>query len=175
MPKKSTFSYGGTITFDSSYTLDKKNKLIDLFPDMLAKHLLYSNDRRYYLKVAKEYHKVKCPLNKTEEEDKESPHLHYVLESDTLLPKYRVRAIQNYFKEKYGRSQFYLMTALKTKQYTNYIQKDSQRLLEETGIPHYIEMNLEDNVRSYWSQQYLTVDAVLDDMEDEERIDDLIL
>lgn len=150
-------SYGGTLTFNPNYSIERKRKLIDEFPKRLASHLNYNvrvkmedgqrqiiiPDVNYYLAVAIEYHKVDG------EDDLEAPHIHFILYSEKVLPMYRVRAISAMLKEVYGRSQFYRMTEMKTASYSRYILKDSDRLTEKLGYPHYYEMNLEQSLEDF--------------------------
>lgn len=136
------FAYGGTITFDPNTLLEDKEKLIQQLPNRLSQHLSHKTNR-YYLCVSREYHKVDG------EDDLEAPHLHFIVYSDGKIPKYRVSAINEMLKIVYGRSNFYMMTTLKTKSYSKYILKDCERLLELTGKSHYYETNLEEFIDEY--------------------------
>lgn len=138
-------AYGGTITFDSNMSIDKKEQKIYEFPVALSNLLGYSKtgDTRYYLAVAREYHKVDG------EPDPDAPHLHFILYSQHVLPMYRVRAINNLFRESYGRSQFYRMTPMKTVSYAKYIQKEVNANDVLFNKPHYYEMNLEQPFNDY--------------------------
>lgn len=129
------FYYGGTITFDSNYGLERKNKLIDNFHRALADHLCFVNNE-YYLVVTKEYHKVDG------KDDFDAPHLHFTLTSQRQIPKYRVNSILRFLNSAYGRSQFHRMTKMKYISYLSYINKDCDRLLELTGQSHSVERML---------------------------------
>lgn len=133
--------YGGTVTFNSNYSLEKKNKLIMDFQDMLSQHLSHKAGRTYNIKVSKEYHKVEG------ENDPEAPHLHFILIADRLLANYRVRAISEFLKDKCGRSQFYRMTTMKYNSYSKYILKDVESNNEEFKQSHYYEGVLSPPIR----------------------------
>lgn len=147
--------YIGTITFDPNLDTDKKNEKIEKFPKLLSQYLNWKGDRRYYLAVAKEYHKVDG------QDDFDAPHLHFILYCESKLPAYRVRAIQSLLRDTCGRSTFHRATPLKTASYAQYIQKDFDRLLNITGIPHYFEMNLEEE------EDILDYENIIDDFYDE--------
>lgn len=131
--------YVGTVTFDPLLDLRKKQTLIESFSVAISSHLHFSNDDsyRYYLSVAKEYHKVGT------QDDLEAPHIHFTLQATKSISSHRYRAIQKMLKDVCGRSQFFKATTLKFKDYSNYILKDCDRLYALTGESHYYEMNLE--------------------------------
>lgn len=131
------FYYGGTITFDTNFNIGKKEKLISEFHKQLSRHLDFRKDtNEYQLIVTREYHKV------DNQDDYEAPHLHFILISTRQLPKYRVTAVNEFFRHFYGRSQFYRMTTMKYHSYRKYIQKDCERLQKELSKPHYFETML---------------------------------
>lgn len=132
------YSYGGTITFNSHWDMKEKTRFIKCIKDFFEK-VFYGKDVSIVLKYAVEYHKV------GQEDDLEAPHIHFILEVNKKLGKRMYDRILKCLKD-VGRSQFYLMTTLKTKQYTKYIQKDYEKnsqLDERQGYKHYLGMRIE--------------------------------
>lgn len=114
--------YGGTITFDTNYCIKVKNGFIENFTNWLKEYLIFNKRSEYYIKVAKEFHKVDGI------DDYEAPHIHFILYSKVTLSPMRVRAILKALTVYAGRSQFYRMTELKAQSYARYIQKDVGKL-----------------------------------------------
>lgn len=139
MPEKCKYAaiaYNGTLTFKPYYTLEEKKRIIDKFPEMVTEYLRHNESSEYYLEYTIEYHKV------GNEDDFEAPHLHFILYANKYLPRYRFQALLSMLNE-IGRSQLYLATNMKWEQYQEYIQKDSDRLLQMTGRYHHIIKRLE--------------------------------
>jgi len=124
------FTYIGTVTFDPEYSLDTKWKRIAELPEHLCHH--FGTD--IWITYSIEYHKVEGEL------DPEAPHVHFSIKTHKKCGTIRARAINEYLKERHGRSQFYLATQLKAKQWQKYIQKeikDSNKLVPDKI--HYYE------------------------------------
>lgn len=137
-------AYGGTVTFNPNFSLENKNRLIKEFDNVIAQHLSYKGDYYYRIAVAREYHKVKLQEEGIQP-DYEAPHLHFILYTQKPIAKYRVSAINEVLRLRYGRSQFYRMTSLKTIQYEQYIYKEVEKNDEVIhSIKHYYEKNLEE-------------------------------
>lgn len=153
------YNYGGTLTFDSNLNIDQKLKIINDFPFLLSKNLRHFTTSEYYLKYSIEYHKVGI------ESDPEAPHIHFILTTSKQLPGIWFRNVQSFLKE-IGRSQFYLMTMMKNKQYTTYIQKDVEEnnRMNYNGLYHYIELYLEPVQEVLDVEDYLCPQDEYDDL-----------
>lgn len=136
-PKKNMATYIGTVTFDSNYSLEQKDKLIEELPMRLSKHLRHHNSSEYYMKWCREYHKVEG------QDDFEAPHIHFMIESRRVINKCYVNSIREMLKCYYGRSDFSRATTMRANAYERYMQKDCDRLLQQTKKSHYWEMFLE--------------------------------
>lgn len=146
--------YGGTITFDSNMSLERKWHRINNIHNMLSEYLSFKGDKEYYLKYTVEYHKVEG------RNDPEAPHVHFILYSSSVLPNYRLRSINEMLKKTCGRSQFYRMTSMKLASYEKYIQKDVESSDLEFQRPHSFEIYLEPNELDIYS---LLIDALDED------------
>jgi len=139
MPKPDTwYSYGGTITFNSHWDMKQKTTFIVNIKQFFEE-MFYGQDFQIILKYSVEYHKV------GNEDDLEAPHIHYILEINKKIGKRLFNRILNCLKD-IGRSQFYLMTTLKTQQYSKYILKDYEKnklLNNQQGYFHYLEIRIE--------------------------------
>lgn len=135
-----TYNYIGTVTFNSYHDTDKKWVLVKKFPELFSQHLRHSLDTEYILIHTIEYHKV------GNEDDPEAPHIHFILESNRKIGKCYFNGITKMFQQIYGRTQFYLATKLKLRQWATYIVKDVQKNDTMHNTKHYYETRLENNV-----------------------------
>jgi len=135
------FKYGGTITFEGHFQLNKKIKIINNLLRTFSKNVPWKGNRFYNLTYSIEYHKVK--LDGEDIPDPEAPHVHFILYTNKYIPGIYVRNVLSVLRD-YGRSQFYLLTNLKHLQYSRYIQKDVE-LNNQSDRPftqHYISQDL---------------------------------
>lgn len=124
------FTYIGTVTFDPEYTLERKWKLIGELPTRLSHHM----GTDIWITYCIEYHRVESEL------DPEAPHVHFSVKVHQKMGMIRVKAILKFLQERYGRSQFFLATQLKAKQWYKYMNKEvneSSKLVPDKG--HYFE------------------------------------
>lgn len=139
MPEnQKNFAYGGTITFMSHLDFPQKRRIILSLKDLFEK-ALWGVTSDLFLTTIVEYHKVSGV------EDHEAPHIHFILYSSKRLFKYQFNSVVNLFNKSIGRTQFYLMTSIKTSQYLNYILKDIDincPLDNQQGYRHYLEYYL---------------------------------
>lgn len=142
MPKKGLIQnhYIGTLTFAPHLTLERKLKKIQQFPSMFKDFLCRNKfyDNVHELAYSIEYHKVGT------EDDPEAPHVHFIYTTTSYLAKFRFNAITAFFREEYGRSQFFLATKLKMVQWKQYMIKDVEKnnLLRINNIEHYNNIDL---------------------------------
>jgi len=137
MPEKVSLTgyiaYEGTITFDSAYDYDIKEKKINDLTMLLSQCLRHTLNSDYHLNLVREYHKVS---KGSDIDDPESPHYHFILYSKNKLSVCRVRGIFNTLREFYGRCQFHILTTLRLQHYQRYIYKDVQKNDETLGFEH---------------------------------------
>lgn len=126
-------SYEGTITFDSAYDFEVKEKKIQFLTSIISQCLRHTKNSYYVLKVVREYHRV---CQGSEERDPESPHYHFILYSKFKLSVCRVRAIYNSLREYYGRCQFHMLTTLRKQHWEQYIMKDVEHNNQWLGFDH---------------------------------------
>jgi hypothetical protein len=81
-----------------------------------------------------------------QEDDPDAPHLHFMLECKKQIACYRVRAINDYFKDHFGRCQFFLMTPLKARSWAKYINKDVEANDIIFGFPHFQLHNITERI-----------------------------
>jgi len=131
------YNYIGTITFNSYHDIARKWRLVDDFANVFNKHLKHTLNSEYILTHSIEYHKV------AGQDDPDAPHIHFILNANVKISKMYFTGIIKMFNEIYGRTQLYLATPMKLRQWTDYITKDVAFNDTNYNRSHYYETRLE--------------------------------
>lgn len=132
-------AYEGTITFDSAYDYDIKQKKIEQLSMIFSKCLRHTLNSDYKMLLVREYHKVS---KGSIIDDPESPHYHLIFYSKYKLSVTRLRGIYNTIRDYYGRCQFHKLTTLRYQHWYEYINKDVKKNNELYGFEHAVTIDI---------------------------------